>query len=367
MKRIILVCALSLAAAGVAAQPKEIRIGCYAPLTGPVAKYGKAMDEGFRMAIEDFTATGRLKGVAVSIQCEDDQNRADDGINIARKFIEDRSILAVLGSWASTVTLAAGPIYNQAKLVNLTPISSHPDVTKIGPYMFRQSIIQSAEGAANAAFMTELGAKRVAMLGIPNDYGKANVGLTRRALEAKGVTIVFEEFIRPDAQDFRQVLQKALREKPDMLYLGLFAPQASLVLKQYRQLGAQVPVYGAAALGSNDLLRLAGDAAEGMKALLVLHPAVGQKMADFYRRYEAKYKAAPETFAANAYISARMLLDMIAEQYPNLTRESIREGLEKPRTIDTIAGPLAYDPKTREWSFRFTRSEVAKGEFRPLQ
>src|SRR5688572_10798618 len=99
--------ALSGAATALFAQTAELKFGCYAPLTGPLAQYGKSMQNGMRMATADFQASGKLPNVKVTIQCEDDQNRADDGINIARKFIEDKSVLAAIGGWASTVTLAA--------------------------------------------------------------------------------------------------------------------------------------------------------------------------------------------------------------------------------------------------------------------
>ena len=250
---ILMAAALAFGAGPAAAQPKEVKFGCYAPLTGQLAIFGKSMQQGFEMAIDEFAKTPQSKGIKFTIQCEDDQGRADDGINIARKFVEDQSIVAVLGSWASTVTLAAGPIYNQGKLVNITPISSHPDVTKVGPYVFRQSLVQSQEGAFNGATLAKLGAKKIAMIGIPNDYGKANMSLTRSAFEAKGGKVVFEEYVRPDAQDFRQPLQKAIREEPDWIYIGAFAPQTALMLKQLRQMGSKIPVYVAAADDTPDL------------------------------------------------------------------------------------------------------------------
>ena len=347
------------------AQPREIRFGCYIPLTGQMAQAGKSMDNGFKMALADFEKAGKFTAAKIVIRCEDDQNRADDGINIARKFIEDRSIVAVLGSWSSTVTLAAAPVYNEAKLVNLTPISSHPDVTKVGPYVFRQSIIQSKEGPANADYMLKLGAKNIAMFGLPNDYGRANMAITKAAFVAKGGKVAFEEFVRPDAQDFRQVIQKAMQEKPDMLYLGMFAPQASLMAKQIRQLGITTPIFGAAALDTYDMIRLSGDAAEGMRVLLVYNPAIGPRMADFFKRYEEQYKQRPDPFAVNAYISSTMMFEIVARQHPNVTRESIKTALDAMRTLDTIAGPIDYDPQTREWNFKFIPGIVEKGVFKP--
>jgi branched-chain amino acid transport system substrate-binding protein len=359
--------ALTIPGAALHAEAKTVTFACYIPLTGPLAQFGKNMQNGFKMAIEDFAKSGKLKDASVAVDCQDDQNRADDAINLARKFIEDKSYIAAIGSWGSTVTLAAGPIYNKAKMVDITPISSHPAVTKIGPYVFRQSIIQSEEGPANAAYLQKLGAKSIAMIGLPNDYGKANMALTKIAFRKIGGKVVFDEFIRPDAQDFRQVLQKAAHARPDLIYLGLFAPQAALIVKQARQLGIKIPFYGSAALGTSDFTRLAGPAANGVHLLLVFNPAIGPKMADFFDRFKKAYGYEPDAFASNAYITATMLFDIVAAQYPNVTRESIRVALDQARTIDTIAGPIRYDPKTREWTFKFRHGVIEGGEFKIVE
>ncbi|MGO4395366.1 penicillin-binding protein activator [Variovorax sp. M-6] len=358
----LIVAALSFGATEANAQAKEVKFGCYAPLTGQLAIFGKSMQSGFEMAIDEFQKSPQANGIKFSIQCEDDQGRADDGINIARKFIEDKSVQAVIGSWSSTVTLAAGPIYNQAKLVNITPISSHPDVTKVGPYVFRQSLVQSQEGTFNGAALQKLGARKIAMLGIPNDYGNANISLTKRAFEATGGKVVFEEFVRPDAQDFRQALQKAVRENPDWIYIGAFAPQTALMLKQLRQMGIKTPVYVCAADDTPDLARLAGaDAIEGTHVTVQTNPVLGPELTDFYKRYSARYSRLPDPFASNSYNTAMMMMTIAAKQYPNVTRESIRKGLDDIRVFDGIFGKIKYDPASREWEFKLLHGVIQNG------
>ena len=363
----LLAAALSLATSSVQAQSKDVKFGCYAPMTGQLAIFGKSMQSGFDMAIHQFQKSPQAKGLKFAIQCEDDQGRADDGINLARKFVEDKSIQVVLGSWSSTVTLAAAPVYNEGKLVNITPISSHPDVTKVGPYVFRQSLVQSQEGAFNGASLWKLGARKIAMLGIPNDYGKANMALTRRGFETQGGKVVFEEFVRPDAQDFRQTLQKAVRENPDWIYVGAFAPQTALILKQLRQMGVKTPVFVCAADDTPDLARLAGiEAIEGVHVTVQTNPILGPELADFYKRYEARYSRVPDPFAANSYNTAMMMMSIAAQQHPNITRESIRKGLEDIRSFDGIFGRLKFDPATREWEFKLMHGVIANGATKVL-
>ena len=345
------------------AQSTEVKFGCYAPMTGQLAIFGKSMQNGFDMAIEDFASRPEAKGIKFSIQCEDDQGRADDGINIARRLIEDPEIKAVLGSWSSTVTLAAGPLYDQAKLVNITPISSHPDVTKVGPYVFRQSITQVQEGAANSKYLTKLGAKKISMIGIPNDYGKANMHYTKAGFEKLGGEVVFEEFVRPDAQDFRQTLQKAQRAKPDWIYIGAFAPQTALMLKQMMQMGMKTPVYVAAADDTPDLVRLAGgEATNGVHLTIQFNPVVGPRMANFFERYTAKFGRAPDPFAGNSYNTAMMMMEIAARQHPKVTRESIRQALDDIREFDGIFGKISYDASTREWQFVLHHGRLENGK-----
>ena len=221
---------------------------------------------------------------------------------------------------------------------------------------------QSQEGAFNGKAMYGMGARKIAMLGIPNDYGKANVGVTKGAFLKAGGKVVFQEFVRPDAQDFRQVLQKAVRQKPDMIYIGAFAPQAALMLKQLRQMGLKTKVYLAAALDTPDLVRLAGKkAVEGAYITLSFNPVLDPGIADFFKRYEAKNGRKPDPFAGNAYQTALMMMNMAAEMYPNVTREGFRRALDNVKEINSAYGPLSYDPKTREWNYKFRIGVIKDG------
>jgi len=123
-------------------------------------------------------------------------------------------------------------------------------------------------------------------------------------------------------------------------------------------------MYGDAALASIDFLRLAGPAADGMKLQIVFNPAIGPAMADFFERYKARFGAEPDPFAVNCYITGTMLLDIAARQAPSVTRESIRQGLDDERSIESIAGNLTYDPASREWNFHFLPGTVDQGQFK---
>ena len=227
------------------AQTKEIKFGCYAPHDRPACHLRQEHAVRLRHGDRRFPEVDRNpRGSSSRSSARTIRAAPTTASTSPASSIENPGHPAVLGSWSSTVTLAAGPLYNQAKLVNITPISSHPDVTKVGPYVFRQSLVQIQEGAANGRHLWKLGAKQHRDARHPERLRQGQHGASPgRLREAQGGKVVFEEFVRPDAQDFRQTLQKAQRENPDWIYIGAFAPQTALMLKQIRQMGIKTPVY----------------------------------------------------------------------------------------------------------------------------
>jgi NAD(P)-dependent dehydrogenase (short-subunit alcohol dehydrogenase family) len=82
-------------------------------------------------------------------------------------------VLAVVGDFSSTAALAASPIYQRAGIIMTTPTASHPDITKAGNYIFRDTPIASYEVKAVVDWAKELGFKKVAVIGRNDDYGRA--------------------------------------------------------------------------------------------------------------------------------------------------------------------------------------------------
>ena len=71
LSSVLAAAALSLGSSVVHAQAKEVKLGCYAPMTGQLAIFGKSMQSGFDMGIDDFQKSPQSKGLKFSIQCEE--------------------------------------------------------------------------------------------------------------------------------------------------------------------------------------------------------------------------------------------------------------------------------------------------------
>ena len=168
---------LVAAAAGIAALPvtasaqDAVYLGYQLPLTGNTAQYGQDFKTAAEIALKDFNASGKLS-VPVEIIFEDSRSDAKEGIAIARKFVDDDRIVAVLGDFTSTVSMAAAQVYKKAGMAQLSQTASHPDYAKISEWQFRNITTQAQEGPFNADWMNEEGYKKIAVISEQTDWGQ---------------------------------------------------------------------------------------------------------------------------------------------------------------------------------------------------
>jgi len=341
-----------------------IRIGCFMPLSGPLTQYGNEMKAGMDLAVKDFEASGKLPaGVKIRLECEDSQGKPAEGVTIARKFVGDDGIKVVIGGFSSSVTMSGASSYDMGKLVHITPISSHPDITKLSPWVFRMSTTQRQVQDVDTDYALALGRKKVAAIAAPNDWGHAVMSNFKKFFDQKGGKVVFDEFSQPGQDDFKPILTKMKRSNPDMLFVGLYAPDAARFVKQAEQTGlGKVPTLLTVANFTEDFLHLAGSAAEG-KYVPMTYNMKDARTAEWVNRWTKAHGRRPNLFQINPYNTTTLVLQIIAKQYPHLTRDGIRKALESVDTFDGVGGRFTYDHKTREWSFPMYRGVIRDGAF----
>ena len=133
MKKILsLVLVIAMASLMIAAcggDDSPILVAVTAPLSGTNARYGESIVNGATMAMDAVNANGGINGRQVEIVARDDRSDPNEGVSIANEIVANQNILAVLGNFNSSVTLAASPIYNNTGIVQVSPGSSSPLVS----------------------------------------------------------------------------------------------------------------------------------------------------------------------------------------------------------------------------------------------
>ncbi|MBV8623981.1 MAG: ABC transporter substrate-binding protein, partial [Herbaspirillum sp.] len=110
----VLLVGATLSSAALAA---DIKLGVAEALTGPAAKYGVAIKNGFTLASEEINAKGGVNGDKLALVIEDEQGKKEEAINVFKKLIFQDKVLAVFGPTLSNSAFAADPIANASKVV----------------------------------------------------------------------------------------------------------------------------------------------------------------------------------------------------------------------------------------------------------
>lgn len=360
----LLMLALAGASMAHAAQP-SVRIGYQLPLTGNTAQYGQDFKAAAEIALKEFNASGRIP-VPVEIVFEDSRSDAKEAVSIARKFADDPSIVGVLGDFTSTVSMASAQVYKRAGLSQLSQTASHPDYTKISKWQFRNITNQDQEGPFNADWIASQGFKKVAVIGEQTDWGQSAVQAFEKKAKENGIEVVFSEYFNRGIPDFRSLITKVDRVHPDAIYGAIFSEDAAQFLKQLHQLGVKAPVFSSSAAYNEQLIKLAGKDADGLRLTSTFLPTVD---AENVRHFVTAWKAVrngeePGQFPAQAYDATNIMLAAVARTYPDATRDKVRQALAETKDFPGVTGSTTFDAD-REPHKSLVKVEVVNGKFEP--
>jgi branched-chain amino acid transport system substrate-binding protein len=339
-----------------------IRLGYQLPLTGNTAQYGQDFKTAAEIALERFNASGKLP-VKVEIVYEDSRSDAKEGVAIARKFVDDEKIVGVLGDFTSGVSIAAAQVYKEAGVPQLSQTASHPDFTKISEWQFRNITTQAGEGPYNADWIVAKGYKKVAVIAEQTDWGQSVVQYFAEGLKAKGGTVVFTEFFNRGLPDFRALITKIQRDKPDAIYTGFFYEDAANFLKQAKQLGVTTPIFSTSAAHNQKLIELAGADAEGLSLTTNFLPnSPKPEVKSFVEAWVKARGAEPGQFPAQAFDAVNIMLEAVVKASPNPTRAKVRAALAATKDFPGVTGLTTFDAN-REPQKQLSKARVVGGQF----
>ena len=361
----MLLAALALLASGaVAFAADTVRIGLSAPITGNYAEYGENFKYSVTMAAEKINAAGGLLGKKVEIVVMDSKGDPKEAALIAQKFVQDSSIAAEIGDFTSTACLAAAPIYERAKMVQLSPTASHPDFAKSGEYMFGIVGTQDAEGPFNVKYIAQeyMALKNVAVIYINNDWGHVTKDRFVKAAEKFNLKVTGEQPFMESEKDYAAILNKLRQANPDGLCVAAMYNEASLIARQIRKMGWNVKLLAPSSVFSAKLIELGGEAVEGIVtntffALEDKDPAVQGFIAEFEKVAGRK----PNLHAACAYDSMMMLADAI-KRANSADRTAIRNALAETKDFSGITGKLTFT-KVGDIARKYKVMVVEKGQW----
>lgn len=343
----------------------EVKIGVYLSLTGPTDSYGLSAENGFNLALKEINASGGLLGKTVKFITVDDSSRSYLAVLAVKRLIEKESVSAILGEAISSRTQAAAPFCQAAEIPMVTPASTHPEVTKVGDYIFRTCFIDPFQGEVMAAFAyNNMNLRSAAtLIDLKNEYSMNLGRIFNDRFGELGGKILTTEFYSEGDTDFSLQLKKIKSYAPQAIFLPGYFTEVSRIAVQARSLGIKVPFIGTDGWDSPRLLESAGEALAGCYFSDHFSPQIDlPAVREFVNKYKTAYdNKTPDAIAVLAYDAANVLFDAIkraGKDDPRLIRDALAETKDFPGVI----GPITID-KDRNAIKPAVILKVADGRF----
>ncbi|MGO4174738.1 ABC transporter substrate-binding protein [Bosea sp. TAF32] len=217
------------------AQP--IKIGIVIPLTGATSQFGATMSAAAKIAESDINAAGGVAGRPIQVLIEDDQSNPEAAVRAARKLIDVDKVVSIGGSYASAVTSAIAPLCYESKTALFTS-SGADSITKTphNGYIFRTSPTVTLQGTRVGRYALELGARKMFFLGPQTPFAQSYIDIISKLFKdagGSGQGLIYED----KRASYRTEIDQALRTNPDVIVLGGYVPDTSVVLKDLYRAG----------------------------------------------------------------------------------------------------------------------------------
>ena len=323
----------------------KVRIGVFMSTTGTTANFGISSVNGIKLAADEVNAAGGINGKQVELLVEDDRSDASEAATIVTKFVTQDQVHAVIGEVASSRSIAAAPIAQNAKIPMLTPSSTNPEVTKKGDFIFRSCFIDPVQGAAIAQFAAKsLGAKTAAiMVDRKNDYSTGLEKVINETFTKMGGKIVATQSYQEGDQDFNAQLTSLKGANPEVIFVPGYYNDVGLIAKQARDKGITVPLVGGDGWDSVQLYQIGGTALNGSYFTNHYSPYdTDPKVQKFVNDYKARYSTVPDALAATAYDAARIMFDAI-KRSKSLSGPDIRDALAATKDFPGVTGTVTFN------------------------
>ncbi|MDB4950312.1 MAG: putative high-affinity branched-chain amino acid transporter, amino acid-binding protein [Gemmatimonadetes bacterium] len=332
---------------GMAGDAAPVVFGLPVPLTatdGTPDPYGELSRNGAQLAAREINAAGGAGGHRVDLRVRDDRGDDSTAIGVARDLAGDPAVLAVIGHVYSGPTLKAAPIYEAGRVAAVATTATSPEITRLGPWIFRLASNDSVNAAELARVARGLGARAEVMYS-NEDYGQ---GLSRsfvRSFTREGGAITGQEPYLDDTRDLTPYVERLRARRPDVVLLaGSTAEGASRIIAEAHRLGIAARFMGGDGIES---MASKGPAYDGTLVGVLFHRDRSPRARAFYQAYRAAYGKDPDSSAALAYDAVYLLAAAVRAGHTD--RAGVRDWLATvgqpggAPALEGAGGRIAFD------------------------
>jgi branched-chain amino acid transport system substrate-binding protein len=325
-----------------------IKVGIILTLSGPPARAGTREKDGIELVTAKLNADGGINGRPIQLVIQDDAADPNAAVNAFNSLSNQDDIVVVIGSTIGSSSMAFAPLAKRAAMPILAPNSTY-DITHLGnDFLFRVGIPANIEVEAAADFLKKGGYKRIGLLHSNDSYGKQGADLLRAV---KDLNFVSSEQVPTTATDYTPQLTKIRSANPDVLVIWGGSPYPGIGIKNASQLGLDIPVVSPSAASSQATIQAAAGAR--LLSKLYVEGVFDQAKPENRQRegieaFKSKFSADPDYFVAAGWDAMTILGKALQLAGNDITRASVKIGLEKVNNYEGFGGIYSYSKTERD-------------------
>ncbi|ELK43980.1 branched-chain amino acid ABC transporter substrate-binding protein [Brevibacillus agri] len=330
-----------------------IKIATQTPLSGNQSSLGDAIKTGAEYALNLRKEEFKKLGFDIQLFPQDDQADPKIGVSNAEMLISNPDVYGVVGHLNSGVAIPSSVKYEEGKLVMVSPANTAVKLTEEGKKtVHRICARDDAQGPKAAMYAKNtLGVKTAFIIHDKTAYGQGLSDQVKLQFEKDGVQLLGYEGITQGEKDYSAVLNQVTAKNPDIIFFGGLYPEGGILVKQAREKGYKGYFMGGDGLDSSDMIKIAGDAVEGVVFTSVAGDVTqteeGKKWAEEYKKTTNKPL---ETYSVYGFDSMNVILNGVMEAIKanggkKPTREQVLEAVHKTKDFQGQFTKVTFDEK----------------------
>jgi branched-chain amino acid transport system substrate-binding protein len=332
----------------------EIKIGAVLAVTGPASFLGDPEKKTLEMYVDDINAHGGVNGEKIKLIVYDSGANPNKSKTFATRLIEEDKVDAVIGDSATGATLAIMPAFEEAGVPLISLAGAVQIIQPVRKWVFKTPHTDTMACAKIFEDLKKRKLTNIALIGGTGGFGKSMAAQCAKVAPQYGIKIIHTEtYGRRDTDMTPQLTNIKNTKGVQAVVVAGFGQGPAIVTRNYRQLGIKVPLYQSHGVASKQFIKLAGDAANGVRlpaaALLVadkLPDSDPQKkvVVDYKNTYEKKSGQQVSTFGGHAY-DALMILVGAMKRAGSADKAKVRDEIEKTKGFVGTGGVVTMSPK----------------------
>ena len=324
---------------------------------GPTAFTGEGVRWGATLAAEEVNARGGIMGRKVEIFFADNKAAPGEAVSAVRKLTDVDKVDVIVGQTHSGACLAAMPIIKEIGVAQVTETCTNPKIRELSgkggnEWQFRVNIDDFTMANTYAARISKI-VKSASVFASNNDFGRGAAAAYDGAFKKVGVKLVSTEFFDPGQPDYRPLLTRVKRANPESLLIVMLANDASVFMRQFRELGLTQKVFARGNIASLEFLHQIRD-----------NPAIGEGIveATFWaggmdpewdKRWLERWKVPARLHGSMAALAFKHAVvpavELAIKKTGKVDRRTIRDALEEIDVPNTVLGRIKFDDFHQAW------------------